>query len=189
MEAGQGKTTRDADATRRRILEAGTEEFSAAGPAGGRFARIAERARANSRMIYAYYGNKDGLFDAVLEHHVLLAQNAVGLDPTDLPGYAQQVFDVFRDNPRLVRLTLWQYLERADLTRNMPAVTRAVADKISTVARAQAEGLVSDRLPADLLLDHILAPTMGNLAGPPRWTEEERAALGRSVAALVKPSR
>ncbi|WP_413105701.1 TetR/AcrR family transcriptional regulator [Streptomyces sp. Inha503] len=182
-------TGRDAEATRRRILDAATEEFSAKGLAGGRIATIAERAQSNQRMIYAYYGNKDGLFDAVLEHHILAAQNAVALDATDLPGYAQQVFDVYRSNPYFVRLMLWQFLERPDLTRSLPGVGRAVADKVAAIEAAQAAGMVSAQLPADRLLDHILALTLGNIAGNPcAWSDDERQALGHSVALLTDPA-
>jgi AcrR family transcriptional regulator len=179
---------RDAEATRRRILEAATTEFSAAGLAGGRVGRIAELARANQRMIYAYYGSKDGLFNAVLEHHVLIAQDAVDLDATDLPGYAQQVFDVYRAHPDLVRLALWQTLERPDLMQSLVPVARAMTDKVTAIARAQEAGQVSTALPADRLLDHILALALGNPAGhPSSWTEAERHHLGLSVARLAAP--
>ena len=123
--AAPAPAVRDATATRHRILQAATVEFAASGLAGARVSRIAERARANQRMIYAYFGSKDGLFDAVLEHHVLLAQDAVTFEATDLPGYAQQVFDVYRTHPHLVRLALWQALERPDLMRSLaPVVPR-----------------------------------------------------------------
>ncbi|MEU3985321.1 TetR family transcriptional regulator [Streptomyces sp. NPDC026672] len=188
QEAALSRTggTRDADATRRRILAAATEEFSAKGLAGGRVAVIAERAPSNQRMIYAYYGNKDGLFDAVLEHHILAAQNAVALDPSDLPGYAQQVFDVYEANPHFVRLMLWQHLERPDLLPSLPAVEQAVAAKVAAVEEAQARGAVTTRIPAGLLLDHILALTLGNITGGSGAPADvRREALGSSVARLT----
>ncbi|MFF3877994.1 TetR/AcrR family transcriptional regulator [Streptomyces sp. NPDC001978] len=40
------------------------------GLAGARIDRISERARTNKRMIYAYFGDKDGLFDAVLKRQI-----------------------------------------------------------------------------------------------------------------------
>jgi AcrR family transcriptional regulator len=183
---------RDATATRQRILEAATVEFAAAGLAGGRIGRIAERARANQRMIYAYFGSKDELFDAVLEHHILLAQDAVDFDATDLPGYAQQVFDVYRANPHFLRLTLWQALERPELLIAVAPVVRTMTDKIAAIARAQAAGQVSAALPADRLFDHILALANGslNLIGQPSsWTDAQRRDLGVSVALLTDPPR
>lgn len=58
--------TRDADATKARILGAAKKEFAENGLAGARVDIIAERAEANKRMIYHYFGSKEELFTAVL---------------------------------------------------------------------------------------------------------------------------
>ncbi len=58
---------RDAEATQARILQAAKEEFAANGLGGARVDVIAERAEANKRMIYHYFGSKDELFKRVLE--------------------------------------------------------------------------------------------------------------------------
>jgi AcrR family transcriptional regulator len=63
-----GQRARDPEGTRARILEAATWEFARSGLGGARVDRIAERAGANKRMLYYYFGDKDGLFLAVLEH-------------------------------------------------------------------------------------------------------------------------
>lgn len=68
--SGEGRaapTARDAQRTRRRILEAATAEFARYGLGGARIDRIARRAGANKRMLYYYFGDKDGLFLAALE--------------------------------------------------------------------------------------------------------------------------
>jgi len=62
-----GPAARDAQRTRRRILEAATAEFARHGLGGARIDRIARRAGANKRMLYYYFGDKDGLFLAALE--------------------------------------------------------------------------------------------------------------------------
>ena len=53
-------------ASRARILEAAFEEFATHGLAGARVDRIAANAGLNKRMIYHYFGSKDGLFEALL---------------------------------------------------------------------------------------------------------------------------
>src|SRR5271165_1720230 len=58
---------RDADATRKRILVAAKREFARLGFGGARIDAIAERAKANKRMIYHYFNSKEILFTAVLE--------------------------------------------------------------------------------------------------------------------------
>src|SRR3984957_21033773 len=57
----------DADATRANILAVAIEEFSAKGLAGSRVDEIAERTHTVKRMIYYYFGSKEGLYKAVLE--------------------------------------------------------------------------------------------------------------------------
>src|SRR6266545_4845093 len=58
---------RDPNRTREAILAAAQHEFATKGLSGGRVDEIARRARANKRMIYHYFGNKDGLYLAALE--------------------------------------------------------------------------------------------------------------------------
>jgi AcrR family transcriptional regulator len=59
--------TRDPERTRAAILAAATGEFSAKGLTGARVDAIAKSAGVNKRMIYHYFGDKDGLYLAVLE--------------------------------------------------------------------------------------------------------------------------
>ncbi|MCA3556750.1 MAG: helix-turn-helix transcriptional regulator, partial [Rhodobacter sp.] len=47
---------RDAEATKARILDAAKREFAKNGLGGARVDVIAEKARANKRMIYHYFG-------------------------------------------------------------------------------------------------------------------------------------
>jgi TetR/AcrR family transcriptional regulator len=57
---------RDASATREVLLDAATLVFAEKGFAGARVDEIAERAGANKALIYAYYGDKKGIYRAVL---------------------------------------------------------------------------------------------------------------------------
>jgi AcrR family transcriptional regulator len=58
---------RDPEATRRNILEIATEEFADNGFSGARVDDIAARTDTSKRMIYYYFGDKEGLFVAVIE--------------------------------------------------------------------------------------------------------------------------
>src|SRR5262249_23951913 len=120
----------------------------------------------------------------------MLAQDMVVLDPSDLPTYAQHICDFYRDNPQFVRLSLWQALERPNLTQTIARVRHSLETKVGVIAEAQKAGLVSNVLSADRLLDHILALTHGiiALAGHPNsWTDEQRNDLGTSVRLLTTP--
>jgi len=65
--AKPARTARDPERTRAAILAAATAEFTAKGLTGARIDAIARSAGANKRMIYHYFGDKDGLYLAVLE--------------------------------------------------------------------------------------------------------------------------
>ena len=67
---------RDPAKNQERILKAATAEFARHGLGGARVDRIAERAGANKRMLYYYYGNKEALFLAGMEASYLRIRNA-----------------------------------------------------------------------------------------------------------------
>jgi AcrR family transcriptional regulator len=81
--------TRDADRTQQEILSAAMADFSERGFGGARIDGIAERAGVNKRLIYYYFGSKEGLFLAVLEQtyaDIRSAERALhlqDLDPVD----------------------------------------------------------------------------------------------------------
>jgi AcrR family transcriptional regulator len=80
------KNGRDPARTRSKILEAATGEFARYGLGGARVDRIAARARANKRMLYYYFGDKEGLFLAALEDryaHIRKAERSLELEHLD----------------------------------------------------------------------------------------------------------
>jgi AcrR family transcriptional regulator len=103
---------RDAEATRARILSAAVTEFAAHGYSGGRIERIAKDAASNVRMIYAYYGNKSGLFDAALAEAIVRMAEEVPPEPSDLPAWVGELFDFHQRRPEVLRICLWAQLER-----------------------------------------------------------------------------
>ncbi len=100
---------RDPARTRERILQAAIGEFSEKGLDGARVDEIARRSRANKRLIYHYFGNKEELFLAVLEHayddirRAEASLNLDGLDPeTAMRRLTEFSFDYSASNPHLV---------------------------------------------------------------------------------------
>ena len=74
---------RDAEQTRRRILDAAKAEFARKGLGGARVDEIAARSKSNKRMIYHYFGSKEKLFTAVLEmaySDIRMAERKLKLD-------------------------------------------------------------------------------------------------------------
>jgi len=62
-----GVRAQAAQATRESILRAATKVFAKHGFAGGRVEQISKAAKSYDRMIYYYFGSKEGLFIAVIE--------------------------------------------------------------------------------------------------------------------------
>ncbi len=103
--------TRDADATRARILAAAKQEFADYGLGGARVDVIAERANANKRMIYHYFGNKEALFRTVLVSayvDIRTAEQALELDhlsPREaLMKLVAFTWNYYLDNPEFLTL-------------------------------------------------------------------------------------
>ncbi|MBV2357601.1 TetR family transcriptional regulator [Streptomyces sp. J2-1] len=105
--------SRDSSATQARLLEAAYEEFVGHGLAGARVDRIAKNASANKQAIYAYFGSKDDLFDAVLAARIRVLADVTPFTAHDLAAYAGALFDAFIADPDLLRLTQWKSLEQA----------------------------------------------------------------------------
>ena len=115
-------TTRinDADASRADILAAATREFSEKGLSGARVDSIAERTKINKRMIYYYFGSKEGLYRAVLERsygHIRMSESAVEIDslpPEDaLRQLVRLTFDYHNMHPDFVRLVMNENIHQA----------------------------------------------------------------------------
>jgi AcrR family transcriptional regulator len=120
---GAGKTTtrvNDAEASRADILAAATREFSEKGLSGARVDSIADRTKINKRMIYYYFGSKEGLYRAVLERsygHIRMSESAADLDalsPEDgLRQLVRLTFDYHNMHPDFVRLVMNENIHQA----------------------------------------------------------------------------
>lgn len=183
---------RDADETRRRLLRAARDEFAEFGLAGARVDRIASAARASKPLLYTYFGNKDQLFDAVYNTLIADIVSDVPLDATDLPGYAGLLYDQSIAHPELVRMTLWDRLERGGQGARQPGVRAANRTKVAAIQRAQDDQRLSDRIPAaDLLLLITTTAAMWAFAqlGPDGTgsedTDHARATLTEAIRILT----
>lgn len=179
----------DSAATRARLLAAAYDEFVSVGLAGARVDRIAAAASANKQGIYAYFGSKEGLFDAVLGDRLRVLADVVPLTPDDLPGYAGALFDALVADPGLQRLTLWKMLER-------PAASDQERDAHLSKATAIAEHYdVPAPTAMDAMMIVIAAAQSWNTTAPvirnPLGDDEEarlaahRASVVTAVAAVT----
>jgi len=154
--------TNDPDGNRRNIIEIATQEFAENGFSGARVDEIAARTKTSKRMIYYYFGGKEGLYIAVLEQAYRNIRSVEGtLDlaqqsPEEaLRALVGFTFDYQNAHPEFIRLVMNEnilhgaYLAQSkDIQRLNLAVVSAVGDLL---ARGQREGVFrSDLDPIDL---------------------------------------
>ena len=147
--------TYDAQATRRRLLDAAYAEFAQYGIAGARVERIAEAAQSNKAQIYHYFGSKTQLFDTVFQQATSEMEAEVPFDPYDLPGYAGRLVRLHERRPEIIRICTWQRLERSDGEPN-PLGVKFARSQIEVIAEAQQAGKLAPRFAPGFLLGLVL---------------------------------
>jgi AcrR family transcriptional regulator len=124
--------TNDPDATRRDIVDTATREFADKGYSGARVDEIAARTRTSKRMIYYYFGGKEGLYIAVLENaygRIRTIEGSLDLEhqPPDaaLRRLVAFTFDYQNAHPEFIRLVMnenmlnGRYLVRSKAIRRL----------------------------------------------------------------------
>jgi TetR/AcrR family transcriptional regulator len=190
---------RDPDRTREAILVAAQDEFAAKGLAGGRVNVIARKSGANKRMIYHYFGSKEGLYLAALErvYEGLRGEERV----MHLDHLAPEVairrlvefnFDYSRAHPELISLInnenlhRGRYLKRSKKVRDLHSPFVKMIDDI--LKRGVAKGMFRPGL--DPVVVYITIAAVGYFYLSNNWTLS--AIFGRSLgsnAALARRKR
>ena len=108
-----------AQATRESILRAATKVFAKHGFAGGRVEQISKAAKSYDRMIYYYFGSKEGLFIAVIEEMYRRfneAEAKVVLDTAQpveaLTAVIRFMWGYYQKNPEFITLLNTENLHR-----------------------------------------------------------------------------
>ena len=147
-----GRNHRDPDGTRSRILDAATREFARYGLGGARVDRIAARARANKRMLYYYFGDKEGLFLAALEDryaHIRNAERSLKLEHLDSREAVRRLVEFtwkyFLEHPEFMTLLNSENLHQGRHVRRSRRVREMHSPLVKTLGtilrRGQKAGL------------------------------------------------
>jgi AcrR family transcriptional regulator len=150
--------------TRAAILAAAMDEFSVHGYGGARVDRIAKAAKLNNHALYYHFGDKEELFQAVLEHgYESLRAN---MEPHDLAAMepraamAKIVSDVFEFVQRMPKHMAIAF----DVNRNRganltPAIRRhvqaAARQLIEEIAAVLKRGRAGRQFAADIDAEHL----------------------------------
>ena len=153
------KKFRDPDETQRRIMAAAKVEFAKNGLGGARVDVIAARAKSNKRMMYHYFGNKEKLFQLVLEDAYGAfreAEAGLALDAeepmTALRKLVNFNWAYFLANPEFITLVNSENLHRARHIKNskrMEDMSRPFVGRMSQLLQRGVEaGLFRKNLDA-----------------------------------------
>ena len=140
--AEKPKRKRDPVKSRQTILRTASTEFCQHGFSGARVERIATKSKSNMRMIYHYFGDKEGLYLAVLEDAYARIRNQenkldlTGSDPIEgmrrLIGFT---FDFFASNNDVLALISNENTLRAKYLRRIPNVRAMTVPLVQSIER------------------------------------------------------
>ena len=145
--------SRDRERTQVEILDVATKEFAEHGYSGARVDEIAERTRTTKRMLYYYFGSKEGLFVAVLERAYAAIREAERevdvehLDPVAaIRALAELTFDHHENHPDFIRLVSIENIHRGEhMGESLQAINAPAVERIERILSAGREAGVFRR--------------------------------------------
>lgn len=134
------KRRRSPEEVQARILAAAVAEFAEHSFSGARIDQISKRAKTVDRMLYYYFGSKERLYQAVLEHvyaELIAAQRSFDVDEDDpVQGMRQLIrhsWQHYLRHPELVRLVVTENLLRAKYLKKSTRIKGTVLPLIERI--------------------------------------------------------
>lgn len=135
------KRANDPDRTRADILEVAAAHFASHGFSGSRVDEIAAETNTSKRMIYYYFGSKEGLYREVLGrryNEIRVLEKASGFDHDDpetaLATLVGGTFDYHQSHSDFVRLVMVENIHRGENIGEVPGIDSR-ADSVLDVLR------------------------------------------------------
>ena len=196
---------RDPEGVRRDILTVAMEEFSQNGLSGARIDEIAARTKTSKRMIYYYFGDKEGLYQRVLEEAYGKVRGGEhdleldGLGPiAALSKLCRFTFDHHRANPDFIRMVMVENIHHGrhmQMSKSIRDLNQPAIEELEKVLRrGQADGLFREGLTPLELHWQISALSFFNVSnsatfslifGGDLFTDEGQHRLSHHVADMV----
>ncbi len=155
--AGRPDRTRDADRTKAELLQAATREFADQGFSGARVDAIAENTSTTKRMIYYYFGDKEGLYLAVLENaylHIRALEQQVDVDHLDateaLRRLAEITFDHHETHEDFIRLVSIENVHHAEHLKKSDVRAGLAAPALDVLTRILKRGKAAGTFRKDI---------------------------------------
>ena len=147
----------EAEETRENILNVATREFAEKGLSGARIDEIAEQTQTSKRMIYYYFGSKEGLYRAVIEREYGRIRDAEAeLDFEKLSAVEAldqliaRTFDWHFHHPDFVRLVMNENIHFAAHLDDVEGLQERNETVIATLNAILAQGAREGTLRADI---------------------------------------
>jgi AcrR family transcriptional regulator len=138
----------DPEGTRQNIIEIASEEFALNGLHGARIDEIAARTRSSKRMIYYYFGDKEGLYLATLENAYRTVRDGetkldvAGLPPLEaLQQLVEFTFDHHRRHEDFIRMVMIENIHHGAYLEKSKVIRALNVTAIDTVADVYARGV------------------------------------------------
>lgn len=155
--ANRGGWKQDPAGVQSNILAVATAEFAANGLSGARIDEIAAKTRTSKRMIYYYFGDKDGLYLRVLEEayrKVRVGEEKLDLDhlpPVQaLSRLVEFTFDHHHANPDFIRLVMIENIHHGtylDQSEPIGKLNEGAIEKLAAICRrGREQGVFRDDL-------------------------------------------
>ena len=139
------------------ILQVATTEFAAKGLSGARIDEIAATTRTSKRMIYYYFGSKEGLYVAVLEEayrRMRATEGELHLDdllPEDaLRRLVAFTFDHHAGNEAFIRLVMSENMQRGEYMARSKRIQELNVPAIEAIRRLYERGVAQGVFRAQL---------------------------------------
>jgi AcrR family transcriptional regulator len=145
--ASPGRTN-DPERTMAEILSVATQEFANKGLAGARIDEIAAATRTSKRMIYYYFGSKEGLYIAVLEaaygrmRKIEADLHLNDFEPEEaLKRLIEFTYDHHQGNEEFIRLVMSENVHRAEYLAQSPAIQKLNGSALQTIEELYNRGV------------------------------------------------
>ena len=132
--------TNDPERTKANILEVAETEFGEKGLAGARIDEIAAATRTSKRMIYYYFGSKEGLYLAVLEESYRRVRDVESelklqdLEPEEaLRRLVAFTFDHHLQHESYIRLVMSENINRGQFLAQSPRIQELNVPAIAAI--------------------------------------------------------
>jgi len=191
METNNKSKTRwkqNPEGVKRDIIEAAMSEFARSGLSGAKIDDISAQTNTSKRMIYYYFGDKEGLYATALE--AAYAKVRQGEEKLDLDEGSPQealkrlvafTFDHHRRNPDFIRMVMIENIHHADYLSQSKVIrdlnTGAISQLERLIARGVEAGEFRDGVDATELHWQISALSFFNVSNKPTFS----ALFGKSI--------